>query len=84
MHNYRGSTLVLTGDWQLIDSARQRTTQLNVRTPAGSGTVYFSADGSTICGYILATEARQWLNTSPSSIYVRGAAGNVLYWDATE
>ena len=84
MRNYSGGILIITAAYQQVTTVPCATRQFNVRSASGNSAIYLSADGLTDCGYITATEARQFLNTSPDAVYFRGTAGNTLYWDVSE
>ena len=84
MRNYSGGILILTGAYDRVSDVPRATRQFNVRSASGNAAIYLSADGLTDCGFITATEARQFLNTSPDAVYFRGTVGNTLYWDVSE
>jgi hypothetical protein len=84
MRNYSGGILIIAAAYQRVTDEPKAARQFNVRSASGNAAIYLSADGLTDCGFITATEARQFLGTSPDAVYFRGTAGNTLYWDVSE
>lgn len=83
-YNYKGNKVILTTGYQMVNSLNGMVHQLNIRSATGNSTVWLSADGLEPCGFLQAGEARQFLGTPPAGIYVKGTAGNILYWDVNE
>ena len=77
-----GGILTLTTGYQQISPAPYGARYLNLRSATGNGTITLSVDGKSPAGFLLAGEARQYINTSPHLVWALGTAGNTLYWDA--
>ena len=83
--NYDGDTHTLTTGFELLSTQSVAATHpyLNVRNNTDNGRVELSPDGVKVSGFLLADEGRQFQNMSPDALYVRGTAGQSLYWDVT-
>jgi len=81
--NYRGGMHILAATYTKLSSDNSESRSLTVRNDSGNGTVYFSPDGLVDSGYIKNSEGREFKNVTPDSVYVKGTAGENLYWDAT-
>ena len=54
---------------------------LTLRNAVGNDTVWISNDGVTAIGFLLAGEAKTFYSMAIASVYVKGTAGQFLYWD---
>ena len=84
MGNYKGGTHILSGQFKLIKDEIMASRFLNIRNDTSNGNIDLSADGAEPSGFLKAEDARQFCNTGPNSVYVRGTAGQKLFWDVTE
>ena len=83
-YNYKGGALTLSATFQVVNSLNGMVRQFIIRSASGNALVELSADGASVCGFLNAGEAREFRNTPPAAVYVRGTAGNTLYWDVSE
>jgi len=82
--NYRGGQHQLSATFQRITSDQGVAGKyLNIRNLTGNGTVKLSPDGIVESGFVKADDGRQFVDTKPYDIFVKGTAGEMLYWDVT-
>jgi hypothetical protein len=82
--NYKGGQKILSAAFERLQDINAPARQLNVRNLVGNDIAYISADGQNACGFLSPAEGREWLHTSPFAVYVKGTAGNVVYYDFSE
>ncbi len=83
-HSYKGGRKTLSATFEPLDTEVRRSQSLTIRSAIGNATVELSADGANTCGFLQAGEARTFPGVTPPGVYVKGTAGQSLYWDVCE
>lgn len=75
-----GDKVTLTSTYAPLGSGRG-VFHLTVRNAEGNDTVWFSHNGVKDIGFIRAGESKTFKSMNTCSVFVRGLAGQFLYWD---
>jgi hypothetical protein len=78
-----GATLTMTGDFMPLETPGRGMHEITIRNANDNDMIYLSHDGSTIFGFLNASEARTFHAMSTGKLWVKGTLGELVYWDGT-
>ena len=76
-----GNSVTLTATFAPLESPGRGVYHLTLRNASGNDRVFFSNNGTTPIGFVDGGEAKTFYQMSSAAVYVRGTAGQTLYWD---
>ena len=77
-----GDTITLTADFVSLQHPGMGVKFLNIRNGNGNDVVWLSNNGTTVIGFLNAGEAREFVDLSTGTVFVKGTVGQPFYWDA--
>ena len=81
MSNYQGDPVILTTTFKPLTTERYQMTNLSIRNGAGNSICQIGRNTESTTGWLGPGESREWQNISPSDMYVKGVAGQIIHWD---
>ena len=72
---------ILTAAFERLYHKHVTAPRLTIRNAPGNSTVFISGDGVNECGCLKVSEGRTFEGIDPYLLWVKGTAGQVLFWD---